>query len=155
MDAESFEDTRQVQCLEEDRCKPESNCSDSCKYSARRWWRCTRHIRWDGDRPNEKLDADGAKQLERVNNHIRLNTRMAKPSNVPRSGWRGIRRRLWRRIWKHTEDDEDSNAGGRGGRSFSYHLAWSAWPWQLDLWVYFDVVRSFGRPDKRTKVHLK
>jgi hypothetical protein len=28
-------------------------------------------------------------------------------------------------------------------------------PWQLDLWVYFDVVFAFGRPDKRTKVHLK
>jgi hypothetical protein len=34
-------------------------------------------LRWGST--NEKLDADGAKQLERVNNHIRLNTRMAKP----------------------------------------------------------------------------
>jgi hypothetical protein len=131
-----FEDTRQVQCLEEDRCKPESNCSDSCKYSEtmmmtmytpfaemgstqwkiRRWWCKTARAR---KQPHSLEHSYG------------------ETSNVPRSGESD--EDYDEEYESDTEDDEDSNAGGRGGRSFSYHLAWSAW-WQLDLWVYFDVV---------------
>jgi hypothetical protein len=53
-----------------------------------------------------------------------------------------------------TEDDEDSNAGGRGGRSFSYHLA--------DLrdhgsWIYGCTLmfRSFfGRPGQEKQKYI-
>jgi hypothetical protein len=109
-------------------------------------------LRWGST--NEKLDADGAKQLERVNNHIRLNTRMAKPptyqgpmkrnqTKIMTKNMKAIRRTMKTRMPVDAVD-------------VVFRTIWpDLRPWQLDLWVYFDVVFAFGRPDKRTKVHLK
>jgi hypothetical protein len=102
-------------------------------------------LRWGSTQ--KKLDADGAKQLERVNNHIRLNTRMAKPPTYQgpmkrnqtkiMTNMKAIRRTMKTRMPVDAVD-------------VVFRTIWpDLRPWQLDLWVYFDVVFVLRSPRTR------